>query len=221
MEIFVPTRLEKSEILWTGSLLPPETTRQINDWPVVQVGKPRWWPVTQIAKDWQPPAGNHRYGLVEFVFSVNPMNTGLHQVQFDAHLIPDYRGRQPLFYDLFPHDQFEIDKSEVTVTLNPQLKFAGFDASLASAEAKLHFKKIESVIKTSGIGTGKVLWVFQSRDPIQIQGCRAVYAIVQIPSRSERVRVIMNLSATKNTKFGPWTLTPPESFREHLSFTLE
>ena len=221
MEIIVPTEIENSETLWVGPLLPPETTRQSSDWPVVRIGRPRWWPVTQMGKNWQPPAGNHRYGLVEFVFSINPINTGPHQVQFDVSIIPDQKGKQSLFYDLFPRDQFEINSNELVVALNPQLKFAGLDASVAKAEAKLHFKQIESVTKTSGIGTGKALWLFQSKDPIQIQGCRAVYAVVQILPGSEHVRVILNLSATKNTKFGPWTLTPPESFKEHMSFTLE
>lgn len=221
MEILVPSQLEDNETLWSGPLLPPETTRQASEWPVVKIGHPRWWPATQMGKDWRPPAGNHRYGLVQFVFSINPMNTELHQIQFDAHLIPDQKGKHSLFYDLFPHDQFEVSTNEVVVALNPELKFAGVDASLAKAEAKLHFKQIESVIKTGGIGTEQALWAFQASDQIQIQGCRAVYAVVQIPPGAEHVRVILNLSASKNTRFGPWTLTPPEKFKEHLSFTLE
>jgi hypothetical protein len=221
MEIIVPTDIENSEALWVGPLLPPETTRQSNDWPVVRIGRPRWWPVSQMGKNWQPPAGNHRYGLVQFVFSINPMNTDLHQVQFDVHLIPDRSGKQSLFYDLFPRDRFEMNTNEVVVGLGPQLKFAGFDASLAKAEAKLHFKQIESFIRTSGIGTEQALWAFQSHDQIQLQGCRAVYAVIQILPGTEHVRVILNLSAAKKTKFGPWTFTPAESFKEHMSFTLE
>jgi len=221
VDIDAPNNIETEQILWKGSLLPDEITRQPEDWPIIVIGQPRWWPSAQIGSNWILPQGNHRYGLVEFVFSLNPNNKKLSEARFEVILAPDNFGRQPIFYDLFPRDKQFSKINEVSVAVGPNLKFSSLDASLGKAETKLHFRKIESFTQVSGVGTKKARWIFQPHDRFLLQGCQAVYAIVQIPLASSHIRVIVDVSTSRITRFGPLDLKPSESFREHQSYTLE
>jgi len=220
MEIHAPLSLQSDEVILTDQLLPPDTNRGPAEKAVVKLGRPRWWTTAKMGSQWQPPAGNDRYGLAEFVYSLDPNNTRFSQLEFEVQLHPDNLGRQPIFYDVFPRDQQKPTSQEIKITLSPKIKFAQLDASLITTETSIHFKKIEAVIQVIGIGTETIKWTFQPHAELLLQGCQAVYAVVQIQSGMERVRATLDLHATQRTRFGAlaFSLGAPS---DHRTFTLE
>lgn len=214
------------EFEWEGELAPPAgvyITRGGGDLPCVSVGRPVWWSDQKVlGEKWTPPAGGRRYGLARFAFSLRPEGRqSIRSAEFVVHLHAKGAGPRPIVFDLLPKLTTEEQTGEFSLGIGPDFKFAGAEASLGKAEAKVNLKQAVPVVTADGVGESAARWVFQARPAHPLIGSQLTYAVVELPPGVEAARASLGLSAEVETRFGPLRGLLPEPERARLSWLLE
>lgn len=216
------------EYVWDGALEAPPgaetyTVRGGSGLPRVSIGRPAWWSDEKVlGEKWTPPAGGRRYGLARFAFSLRPEGRqAVRRAELIVHLHARGSGPRPIAFDLFPKTTTEEQTGEFKVSVGPDFKFAGAEASVASAEATINHRQAAPVITIDGIGENFARWVFAAHPARPLVGSQTVYATIELPPGVAAARVSVQLSAEVAGSFGPIRGILPETEKERLSWVLE
>lgn len=214
------------EFDWEGELVPPDKVfaPRGSELPSVSLGKPTWWSDHQVfGDDWTQPAGNKRYGLARFAFSLRPQDKQeVRRAEFTVYLQGQNGSSNPTVFDLFPKNVTEEQTGEVKAEINPQLKFAEVaEVSIGSVGVTANKRNAKAIITADGIGESTARWKFMAHPAAPLTGSQIVYAIVELPRGVTATRITVQLSAEVTTKFGLLrALLPKTTSEEERSWTL-
>ena len=227
MELSLPTWLEKP--IYDGFLEPVEfdsTEEKLRSSQglKIQLGRPEWWFASDIlSKTWIPPQSDDIYLLVRLAFSIEPIKGyRAEEVRLTAYLHCSQKvDRQPIAFDLFPREVQEEIPVEVAITMGPSLKFDEIEGSLGAVGAEIPITMVKPVITTSGLGQTTPTWIFRRHRRHPLEGSRLVYVIIAYPSKSQKMRLSLELTAIVTDFFGTLPLLGlPSQERDNLSWTI-
>lgn len=195
------------EFDWEGELVPPKDVFALggSELPRVSLGKPDWWNEHQILGDnWTQPAGDKRYGLTRFAFSLRPReNQKVRRAELTVYLEAQNGSSSPTVFDLFPKNVTEEQTGEVKAEINPQLKFAEVaEVSIGSVGITTNKRNAKAIVTADGIGENTARWTFNAHSAAPLTGSQIVYAIVELPKTITATRVTVQVSAEVTTGFG-------------------
>lgn len=192
---------------WESELVPPDEVfaSRGSELPSVSLGNPTWWSDHQVfGDDWTQPAGNKRYGLARFAFSLRPKDRQeVRRAEFTVYLQGQNGGSNPTVFDLFPKNVTEEQTGDIKAEINPQFKFAEVaKVSIGSIGVTANKRDAKAIITADGIGENTARWIFQAHPAVPLKGSQIVYAIVELPRGVTATRINVQLSAEVTTKFG-------------------
>jgi hypothetical protein len=213
------------EFDWEGELVLPTSvfSSESRELPSVSLGQPTWWSDHQVFGDsWTKPAGDKRYGLARFAFSLRPKNNQkIRKVELTIYLQAQDGGKNPIIFDLFPKNLTEEQQGEIKAGINPKLKFTQVaEASIGSIEVTTSRRKAQAVITADGIGENTARWTFQAHPTTPLIGSQIVYATVELPRSTTTTCVTVQISAEVTTKFGLVRGLLPKTDRDRHRWTL-
>ncbi len=214
------------EFDWEGKLVPPDKVfaHRGSELPNVSLGKPTWWNDHQIfGDDWKQPAGNKRYGLARFAFSLRPkVRQEIRRAEFTVYLQGQNGSSNPIVFDLFPKNVAEEQTGEIKAEINPQLKFAEVaEVSIGCIGVTANKREAQATITADGIGESTARWIFKAHPAAPLTGSQIVYTIVELPVGTTAIRISVQLSAEVTTRFGLLrALLPKTTSEEEHSWIL-
>jgi hypothetical protein len=197
--------------------------------PRVTLGKPVWWPAEQAVESetgqaWTPPSDDRAYTLLRLVCTLHPPQD--RNVRFvDATLVAYLRPKQgpgvAVAHDLFPKRLTVDNERTLSVSLGPDLEFAGvFEASLARAGAEITYHKAFPVVEGFGMGESNPYWHFADHNASPLSGCQSVYLVIAAPQDADGIRMTVDLTANLQTRFGPVRVGLPTPARAHAGLVI-
>lgn len=174
-----------------------------NDLPLVSIGRPRVWPLSELLAD-QPLSSVVRASLeresffvVRLACSFRPRKdeVSVHWARFAVQLLPDERGGQPLAFDLYPRLVERERQVSKKITLNPSLKFLEIEAGAGEFGYAVEYPAVEPVVSAAGFEEVTPSWDFASAPGYLIHGGKLLHAVVAAPRDLQRLAVALSLTA--------------------------
>ena len=192
--------------------------------PRASIGRPSYWAVDarlDLSRRKVQSGPAEAYGLARFPFSLRPADdVQVKRVDFTVALYPSGSGPRPVAYDAHPPTTIVEREGEVTLSLGPDFKFAGAEASLAKVAGTIKLKQGVAAITVDGIGESDVRWVFMERAGRPLLGSLVVYVVVARPGGIAASRASVRLSASMNSRWGQFVGRLPETAGDQLSWVL-
>ena len=209
MTTIIPSRYRKH--MWTGSLQPPgEKAPQVGE-VVASIGQPVLWKIEEIQPDFKPPQGDYHCYLAQLAFSLRPpKDTRVRGVRFSLKLERP-RGRRPMVLDAFPTEVLEEDKRSLSLTIEPELKFTVFEASLGKAKSQIDFGVARPVLRTYGLQESEFLWRYEAHPKHPLEGVRRMFAIVALPPSLSQINAVLELKVSLRKGWGAWAVPPDDA----------
>lgn len=221
------------EIAWEGELSAPGLMMGAGGAaaPVVTVGKPEVWTAEQAlesetGKKWTPPLGEARFWLVRLACTLHPPAGRSAIVSARQALIlrpiPASAGTESVYaHNLFPQRLGVDEKTDLTWSLGPELKFAsGAGVKAGEVGATIEFHKVFPVIQAYGLGEASAYWDFQPHAAHPLLGSQFVYAVLAARQPANGLRGHVEVTVSTQSTLGPVRYGLPETARKHTSFEL-
>ena len=230
----IVTPAEITSVAWEGELVAPEVMRAAKSLlqrPTVTIGRPEMWPAaealeTEVGQKWTPPLGGADHWLVRLACTLRepPGMESISEARQMLYLRPqNSRAGQDAAYahSLFPERLGVEDRGEFSVSLGPELTFAG-GVGLKPGElgATIEYRKVFPVIQSYGAGEPFPYWIFRPHAAHPLEGSQFVYAVVAARAGADGVRAYVELVVTAQAQFGPVRYGTPEEARAHTRFTI-
>lgn len=157
--------------------------------PIVSIGKPETWllheiyPRRQMPRVMQSKLTQADFYLVRLACSFRPIHqeSRLQWARFRVLLLPDAQGQTPLAIDLYPLEVFEEIKRQITVSLDPTLKFHEVEMHIGQATFGIEYRGLQPHIVASGVGQTDPTWDYAEVKEITLQGSKWMYLLVKAP----------------------------------------
>jgi hypothetical protein len=191
------------ETMWEGQLEPeassvltqrrpgpsevePDITRIARDLPMVSIGRPDTWLLTDLYEPDQLPATvrtrlqDTRFLLVRLSCSFRPVkaHTRIDWARLAVSLMPDDAGRVPVAVDVHPLLVTHEGRRNVKVSLSPTLKFAELEAGAGGVDFGVEYPEIQPVISASGVGEATPAWDFSAAPGAYVHGSKWMHLLV-------------------------------------------
>ena len=120
-------------------------------------------------------------------------------------------------YSLFPERLAVEDKTEFSISLGPEVKFAdGSEFKVGQLGAKIDYRKVFPVIQSYGVGESDPYWIFKRHPKHPLEGSQFVYAVVVAKAGVTRIQAGVDiLVETSVMRFGM-----PREARKDMTFTI-
>lgn len=228
MRIITPTQID--DVAWDGYLEPAGAAyRADSPRARVTLGRPVWWPAEQaleneIGQKWTPPADQQQYLLLRLACTLHPpagSRTRYTEATLTAYMRPR-RGAPPVVaHDLYPRRLTASSQRKFNLGLGPDLKFAEtVEFKLAELGAEIEYQQVYPAIQGYGLGESRPYWRFAHHAANPLLGCQSVYLVIAAPAGANGLRLMVELSATLETRFGPVRLGPPQDAHANLSWMI-
>lgn len=220
MRIITPNTIE--QVAWEGDLIPLEKRYLAEVSGRLTLGEPTWWSPEQAmevetAKKWAPPATDHNYRLVRLACNLHPPShprAHYKEAFLTVRLASRHGNKQSVAHDLFPQRTTVSEKRMFGLKLSPEVKIAEVaDLKLLEADVGIEYEQVYPVIQGFGLGESKPYWRFGDRPGSPLLGCQSVYFVMAAPQESDGVLLILEFTATMETRYGPIKLGLPEPMR--------
>jgi hypothetical protein len=172
------------------------------DLPVVSIGQPESWPVSDLLRDARAPlieaSPDHEFRLVRLACSFRPKGDDprIEWARFAVQLLPDASGRQPVAFDMHPLAAVHEVKRNFKVSLSPSIKFTDVvEASLGGVEAGLEYPELLPMVSGSGIGETTPSWDYLAVRGTRVAGVRCMHLIARMPRGTGPVTANLELTA--------------------------
>jgi hypothetical protein len=172
--------------------------------PVVSIGRPVIWPLSNIyAPEKMPLALQSRLDVADFYlinlfcsFRPDPMKSCIEWAHFEIRFLPDNSGRQPLTLDLYPLLISQEGKRQTKVTLAPTLKFQEVEGELGSLEWGREYPEIHPIIIGAGLGEPNASWDFATvQGSDSVAGAKWMFLLIEAPKGMSSGQASLNLKA--------------------------
>jgi hypothetical protein len=201
------------------------------DLPIVSIGQPEVWSLGEVyPPDKMPGSARSRAGeadfyLVRFSCSFRPMRKEkeVEWARFLVRLLPDQLARQPIAYDLYPHEVTHEVKRDTKVTLGPTLKFAEVEAKLGEVAFGLEYQELQPSISAAGIGEANPSWDYEEVKGVKIFGSKWMHLLLKAPPGMETIRAYLDLTADvqgKGWRLPVVAIRDEDRARAHLTVQL-
>jgi hypothetical protein len=216
MHIVTPAEIES--VAWEGELAAPETSQLFGPTPpkppVVTIGQPEIWPAAEaleneVGQKWVPPMGDASYWLLRLACTLHkpPGLMAITEAQQTLSLRPQSdqaAGSTAYAHSLFPDRLSVEDKAEFSISLLPEIKFAGgSEFKAGQLGARIDYRKVFPVIQSYGLGESDPYWIFKRHAQYPLEGSQFVYAVVVAKAGAEGIRAYVDLTVMTETKLGP------------------
>jgi hypothetical protein len=174
---------------------------------------------SQIGKTWSPPVGDQRYILLRFDCSLHPPEDDhmrYAEATLRTSLQPSNSHGHVIVHDLYPRRVTATDTRKLNLKLGPDLKFGMLNVNLAQANLEIEHHNAFPVIQAYGLGESQPYWQFAHHSKNPLLGCQSVYMVLSAPRDASEVKVLVELTATLETRFGPLRLGMPRSTNASL-----
>ena len=230
MKIVTPTEIES--VAWEGNLVAPAVSFAAKSATrlTATIGRPEIWPAAdalenEVGQKWTPPLGDADYWLVRLACTLRDPSglQSITEAQQRLYLRPQNSsaGETGAYaYNLYPDRLGVEDKSEFSIGLGPELKFAGSEFKVGELGAKIEYRKVFPVIQGYGAGESAPYWIFRPHAAHPLEGSQFVYAVVAATAGAGGIRAYVKLVVTVETQFGPLRFGTPEEARAHTKFTI-
>jgi hypothetical protein len=194
--------------------------------PVVTFGQPQAWNLPRLAKEKGLPVPaeiallDHQadFYLLMLSCSFRPSpNSTIEWVRFTVSLRPKSGQELPIAFDLYPREIQEEARTDLKVSIAPNLKFSGFEAGFGSILTTIVLGRVEPIVIGYGALESTVDWDFRKHRAHPIVGAKFMYLIVKKPREALAVRVTQNAVAEIMTKHGLLTAKTKEHDEAHRS----
>jgi hypothetical protein len=207
---------------------PEEAAREL---PVVSIGQPEVWSLGEVyPPDLMPESIRSRvseadFYLVRLSCSFRPISKEkeVEWARFLVRLLPDKKARQPIAYDLHPHQVTHEIKRDIKVTVGPSLKFAEVEAKVGELAFGLEYTELQPSISAAGFGEANPSWDYQEVKGIKILGGKWMHLLVKAPRGAETIRSYLDLTAEvkgKGWRLPVVAIRDEDRSRAHLSVQL-
>jgi hypothetical protein len=233
MQLVTPSAIQ--HVAWEGTLEPVEGAAvkalALTPLPLVTIGEPVAWDAAQAlevqtGQHWSPPLGGpdgpRHYTLVRLDCTLHPPQDAYAHMRYSeatltAYLRPRDGVRPVIAYDVYPQRITATDTQNLSLKLGPDLKFGPVNVNLAEVKVDIQHHNTFPVIQAYGLGESKPYWQFATHATRPLLGCQSVYMVMAAPQDAHGVRVLVELIATLETRFGPLRLGLPQSASAHVS----
>lgn len=214
MPTIIPSRYRKH--IWSGALQPPgEKVLPVGEM-VASIGQPVLWKIEEIQPDFKPPQGDFHCYLVQLAFSLRPpKDTRVRGASLSLRLEKP-RGRRPMVLDAFPTEVLEEDKRNLSLTIEPELKFTVFEASLGKAKSQIEFGRVRPVLRTYGLQESEFTWRYEAHPKHPLEGVRRMFAIVALPPSLPQINAVLELKVSLRKGWGAWAVPPDDADGLHF-----
>jgi hypothetical protein len=224
MQIVTPSVIE--QVAWEGSLEPVDAVyKGLERLPIVTIGEPASWPAAEAVEartgqNWSPPAGDRRYTLVRLdctLHAPEDTRTRYSDATLTAYLRPREGMGTVVAHDLYPQRVVATDTQKLSLRLGPDLKFGPVNVNLFEAKTEIVHHNTFPIIQAFGLGESKPYWQFAYHTTHPLLGCQSVYVVLSSPLDAGGVRLLVEVNATAETRFGPLRLGLPQSANAYVS----
>ena len=194
--------------------------------PVVTLGQPQWWNLAHLAREKGEtlPAElslllrDADFYLLLLACSFRPeRGSHVEWARFTAYLRPKAGQETPIAFDMYPREIYDETKTDVKVSIDPSLKFAGVALSPGQIVTTIEFRKLEPVVIGYGVLEPTPNWDFEKYGDQPLRGSKFGYLIVKKPRSAEAVRLTLDITADVVTRHGLLSATVTKKDRTHLS----
>jgi len=194
--------------------------------PVITLGQPQWWNLAHLAREKGAtlPAElslllrDADFYLLRLACSFRPeRDSQVEWVRFTAYLRPKAGQETPIAFDMYPREIYDETKTDVKVSIDPSLKFAGVELSPGQIVTTLEFRKLEPVVIGYGVLESTPNWDFEKYGDQPLRGSKFGYLIVKKPRSAEAVRLALDITADVVTQHGLLRARVIEKDQAHLS----
>jgi hypothetical protein len=181
--------IERLQRSWTGDESRTGAEDVARNLPVVSIGQPEAWPLATIYKpDRMPPLLQARlfeadFYLVRLACSFRPVRreTRIDWARFAIELLPDGQSRQPIADDLHPNEVDQEIQHSIKVSLSPNLKFQGVEASLGGVGFGLEYPELQPRIIAAGHSSPRASWDYSEVPGVAVRGGKWMHLLVKAP----------------------------------------
>jgi hypothetical protein len=229
----IRTPAEITSVAWEGELIVPPTIKlpAPEKRPVVTIGRPEVWPAAEalenvVGQKWTPPLGSADYWLLRLACTLHdpagrPTITEATQTLYLRPRDASAGENAVYAYSLFPDWLSVEDEAEFSISLGPELKFAGgVEIKGGELGATIQYRKVFPAIQSYGAGEPTPYWIFKAHAAHPLDGSQFVYAVVTAGVLARGVRASVELTTTVQTRFGVVRFGLPETAHAHLGFTV-
>jgi hypothetical protein len=226
--VLLETPYEPQHLLWVGPLgvadqkivsrlrradvvdASDEIEVAIKNLPVVGIGQPEWWPVTDLYPAGELPRylstklEEADFFLVRLNCSFRPSSSRatIEWARFWVRLLSDTEGRQPIAFDVYPREVTKEIEREVRMTFSPSFTFGQVGAAVGEAGFSLHYTQLEPVVTAAGVGESAVDWSYEVAHGSYVLGSKWMYLVVKAPKGMPSAHVELDLVADVLTPRG-------------------
>lgn len=214
MKTIIPSRYHKR--MWSGSLEPGgEKTPPVGE-VVASIGQPLIWEIEEIQPEFKPPQGDFNCYLVQLAFSLRPpKGTHIRGASFNLKLERP-RGQRPFILDAYPTEVLEEDSRSLSLSIEPDLKFSVFEASLGKAKGQIDFGRVQPILRTYGLQETDFCWRYETHPKHPLEGVRRMLAIVAAPYTLPQVKAKLELKVTLRKGWGSLIVPPDDADSLHF-----
>jgi hypothetical protein len=194
--------------------------------PVVSVGMPQWWDLTQLEHDGKQVLSSEisllvrdaKIYLLQVACSFRPApKSQIEWSRFNLYLRTK-AGKEPVIaLDLYPREIINHKMGEVNLSFSPSLKFQEVEGKVGEISSKIEYKSIEPIVIGYGALESTPNWDYYKHKDFPIQGTRFSYLLIKRPIKAEGVRLSLNLTAEVSIPGGVFSAKIKGSDSGHLS----
>ena len=181
----IVSRLRRADVVHASD----EIEVAIKNLPVVGIGQPEWWPVTDLYPAGELPRylstklEEADFFLVRLNCSFRPSNSRatIEWARFWVRLLSDTEGRQPIAFDVYPREVTKEIERDVRMTFSPSFTFGQVGAAIGEAGFSLHYTQLEPVVTAAGVGESAVDWSMMDMAGLYVLGSKWMYLVVKAP----------------------------------------
>lgn len=108
----------------------------------------------------------------------------------------------PIFYDAYPKEIHKERQEKRKRVLGLNLKFSELLDAGGEYIDEIECSRLEPVISIAGLGESEVFWDFREGASTNFRGLHALYSIVELPPKSEGMKISYFARAQVKTKLG-------------------
>ncbi|HUU30419.1 MAG TPA: hypothetical protein VM123_21660 [archaeon] len=232
MHIITPAEIKS--IAWEGELVSPSTTYTYSlkapERPVATLGQPEIWTVSEaleneVGRKWTPPIRDADFWLLRLACTLRKPR-GLAAITEACHTLylrpqnSSADSSTTYAFSLYPDRLSAEDQAEFDISLDPELKFAGFEAKLGHVGAKITYRKVFPVIQGYGAGESSPNWLFKPHAAYPLDGSQFVYAVVAAGTGSGGIRAYVDLRVELQKELLTVRFGLPEEANANIKFTI-
>lgn len=188
---------------WSVRGLEGDVRDDIRHLPVVSIGRPEVWPLTEVYPPEKMPATLRAkleeadFYLARLACSFRPRrdDVEIEWARFLVHLVPDDTGQELIAFDLHPLQVTQEARRNVKVNLSPTLKFMEIEAGAGGVEFGFEYPELQPIVSAMGAGEAKPSWDYEEAKGVRVQGSKWMHLLAKAPKGMVSGKAVLDLAA--------------------------